>query len=193
MFIKKKTRFTVGTKTSRTEAFKNEIKNVIERGKNSNKKRRRHRGRSNTEKSKISNSNRQRLYNICLKFKSVYLFAIYPKKQTRNQIHKLDEYLFLEQILLDFKRKIKPFVRRKLKNGFLKIFEYSIKLGEFQLKIKKSEELITKLNKRIFFWNIKRSFREKVIISLIHNSIETKRKKDSAFSLFTWKENFQTS
>jgi hypothetical protein len=71
MFRRKKTRFTVGTKTSRTEAFKKDIKNVIERGKNSSKKKRRVRGRSNTEKSNISSNNRQRLYNICLKFKSV--------------------------------------------------------------------------------------------------------------------------
>jgi hypothetical protein len=89
----------------------------------------------------------------------------------------LDEYLYLEQILLDFKRKIKPFVRRKLKTGFFKVFEYSMKLGEFQIKVGKSEDLINKLNTRIFLHQIKRSYLQKVG-SLFHvNSKKLNEKK----------------
>jgi hypothetical protein len=76
--FKKKNRFTHTTKTSRKEAFKNQIKEVIRKGA-SNKKNRKNRGRSKTDKSKISSTNRQRLYNICLKFKSVTFLTILTK------------------------------------------------------------------------------------------------------------------
>ena len=88
------------------------------------------------------------------------------QRQNRNKIHQLDEYLSLEQILVDFKRKIKPFVLERLRVGFVKVFEYSLKVGELDHKILKMDSLFYRFNSRFFFNKLKISFMDMVIVWL---------------------------